>query len=107
MAGLLATVIEGEDKPLAIEYRDDAGNLIAPDGSPTNSTTPSEPSITITDEAGTNVVNGVQMPEQQAGEYEYVWDTAADSSGPDVYTVEVTADFNSETDIERGKVRVE
>ena len=92
---------EGEDVPLVVEYIDDNKDPIAPDD------TTVDPTITITDSGGTAVVSGVLMNELSVGEYEYVWDTDVDGTGPDVYEVRVSADFNAETDIETGTVRVE
>lgn len=106
MPELLDEIYNGEDQVFHIEYYDDSDNLIAPDGSPTNSTTPSEPAITILDESDTVQIDGVQMPEQSAGIYEYEWSTSADSSGTGLYTAEIQATFNGLVDIERTKVRV-
>lgn len=107
MPGLLDTVFHGEDFVFHVEYYDESDNLIAPDGSPTNSTTPTEPAITILDEADTALIDGVQMPEDSSGIYEYEWNTDVDSNGTGLYTAEIKADFNGLTDIERTKVRVE
>lgn len=109
MPKLLGEIHLGEDYPIHIEYYDESDALIAPDGSPTNSTSPTEPALTILDPAGNALggVDGVQMPESSAGVYEYTWDSDTNADGTGLYTVEIRADFNSETDIERTKVRVD
>lgn len=107
MPELLGQIHLGEDYPFHIEYYDDSDALIAPDGAPTNSTSPSEPAITILDESDTAVIDGLQMPESSSGIYEYEWASGTDANGTGVYTVEIQATFNGLTDIERTKVRVD
>lgn len=95
-------VFEGEDVPLRVAYTDDAGNATAADAAPT---------ITITDPDGNEVVSAASMDNTVGGtgESEYVWDTAsgAEGAGTGTYTIEVTAEFGSETKINRRTISVE
>lgn len=83
----------GEDVPVTISYEDsDDETAVDPDAAP---------SITITDSDGTTLIDGVAMTSVETGVYEYVWDTAADANGAGDYQVDVSAEFSSETKIER------
>jgi hypothetical protein len=95
-------VIEGEDAPIQVVYKDSGGNPVAPDGVSGGS----GPTITITGPNDTTLANATVMTEVETGTYEYVLDTAADTVGYGVYNVSVTGEFSSETKIATGNFRV-
>lgn len=99
----ISKAYDGEDVVLTINYTDDAGNAVAPDDTTTM------PAWTITDTSDdTEVLSGVNGTENATGDYEYVWDTAADAAGPGTYEVEVSAEFNTgETKIQRDTITLE
>ena len=96
----LESAYEGEDVPLVAAFTDDSGSAIAPDSAPT---------LTLTDNEGTAVVDGTPMTDVtgETGVYEYVWDTATDFGTSGTYDVTVTAEFSAETKIVRQTIRVD
>lgn len=90
----------GEDVPIQIEYTDDTGSAVDPDD------TAVDPEITITDPDDTDVVDATVMDSLEVGEFEYVWDTATDAGGEGRYTIEISADFSSETEITRESISI-
>lgn len=92
----LRKVYDGEDVPLQIEYTDGSDTAVATDAAPT---------ITVTDDSGTEQVSGASMTSVDTGHYEHVWDTSA-ASGPGDYEVEISAEINSETKIRRDTIQV-
>lgn len=101
----LAAAYVGEDVPVTITYEDDAGNAVDPDD------TTSEPTVTIIAlperDTGTEteVVSSEVMASNATGEFEFVWDTTGEDAGE--YRIEVTADFSSETKIEKQRIQLE
>lgn len=93
----IASVYEGEDVPITVEYVDpDTGDPTDPDEAPT---------VTVTAPDDTAVVDAVAMTADGTGNYEHVWDTAGEATG--VYEVDVSAEFDTETKIDRVTVEVE
>lgn len=98
----LGTVHEGEDVPVVVEFD---GGATDPDDTGTDGIP--DASITITyDVDGTVVVNAAAMTHESVGTFEYVWDTAADTTGTGSYVVEVTAEFGGETKIVKDRIGV-
>lgn len=100
----ISKAYDGEDVVLTINYTDDAtGDPVDPDD------TTAMPTWTITDTSDdTEVLSAVTGTQNGAGDFEYVWDTAADGNGAGTYEVEVSAEFNSgETKIQRDTITLE
>ena len=93
----------GEDVPVQATYTDDSGTAIDPDD-PDADGTP-DATITIVDESdGTEVVSAAAMTHIATGEFEYVWDTSTASAA--THRVEVEAEFDGNTDIEKDRIRL-
>lgn len=100
----LRAAIEGEDVPITVSYEADDGTAVDPDDTGTDAVP--DASITITYEDDTAVVSGAAMNHIATGEFEYVWDTAADVTGTGTYTVDVSAEFGGETKITRSTIQL-
>lgn len=99
----ISKAIAGEDIPIRVSYTDpDTGNSTDPDDPGVT-----WPTVTITDEDDTEQVSAAVMTQDDTGEFEYVWDTATDGSGAGVYTIEVEAEFNSQTKISKDTMELE
>lgn len=99
---MLGTVNEGEDVPIIVTYD---GETTDPDDTGTDGVPDATISITY-DEDGTAVITDAAMTHLSTGRFEYVWDTAADTTGSGSYIVETAAEFGGETKIERDRIRV-
>lgn len=93
----LKPAYEGEDVP--ITYGDGATD---PDDQGTDGVPDAD--ITITAPDGTEVVSAAAMSYISTGHFEYVWDTTGVGTG--TFTVECTAEYNAETDIERNTITI-
>ncbi|WP_435552752.1 hypothetical protein [Natrinema sp. CGMCC1.2065] len=92
----------GEDVPIQIAYTNAAGT-VDPDDQDTDDTPDADITITANSD-GTEVISAQAMTHNDVGEFEYVWDTDADANGEGTYLVEVTAEFNGETKINRSQI---
>ena len=104
----IEAVNEGEDVPIITRFYEgeiENSPQVDPDDTGTDGTPDATISITY-DEDGTAVVADAAMTHRAVGEFEYVWDTAADTTGSGSYVVEATAEFGGETKIERDRIRV-
>lgn len=101
----LKGVYLGEDVPITITYTDpDTDDPIDPDDTDADST--ADATITIESD-GMTVIDDVAMTNQDVGQFEYVWDTATDIDGEGVYTITISAEFSSETKIEKSALSVQ
>lgn len=99
----IKSAYDGEDVPIEIAYTDSNG-AIDPDDQGSDGTPDAD--ITIIDNSdGTEVISATSMTHNDVGEFEYVWDTSA-ANGPGTYLVKVTAEFSSETKINKSKIQL-
>lgn len=90
----------GEDVPLTIQYVDAGTDTpIDPDDTDATADGVADAHITIVSPGDTEVVSGVKMTRNGTGDFEHVWDTAANAPGTGEYEVRVSAEFNGETKI--------
>ncbi|SFS63114.1 hypothetical protein [Halostagnicola kamekurae] len=92
----------GEDVPIEIAYSDSNG-AVDPDDQDTDENPDADITITANSDS-TEVISAQSMTHNDVGAFEYVWDTDADANGSGTYVIEITAEFDGETKINKSQI---